>query len=110
MPGNILTTASTVMCMHGGQASLLTSNTRVYAGGSPVLLETDIHPVTGCPFYMGSNYSPCVRIEWSQGSSRVSSNGVPLLIQSSIGNCLNVQNAPQGVATIVNTQIKVSAQ
>jgi len=33
---NLLTTASQVMCPHGGQATLTTSNTKVTAGGSPV--------------------------------------------------------------------------
>ncbi|MEW6417497.1 MAG: hypothetical protein AB1480_05170 [Nitrospirota bacterium] len=110
MPGNILTTASTIMCTHGGQATLFTSNARVFADGAPVLLESDIHPVVGCPFTVGTKYSPCVRIEWSAGASRSTINGTPVLIQSSIGRCINAEGATQGVAIIVNTQIKASAQ
>ncbi len=109
MPGNALTTASTIMCTHGGQATLTTANTRVKAGAQ-ILLETDIHTVTGCPFTIGNKYSPCVRIEWSAGTSNVNVNNTPALVQSSMGTCYNAENAVQGVATVVNTQMKVTAQ
>jgi len=110
MAGNILNTATTIICTHGGQATLFTSNTRVFADGAPVLLESDIHPVVGCPFTVGIKYSPCVRIEWSAGTSKVIINGIPVLVQTSFGRCINAEGATQGVATIVNTQLKASAQ
>jgi hypothetical protein len=37
-------------------------------------------------------------------------NGTPVLTQSSIGMCYSPESAIQGVAVIVNTQMKVSAQ
>lgn len=110
MAGNVLTTASTVMCTHGGQATLFTSNSKVFAQGAPALLETDVHPVVGCPFTVGLKYSPCVRIEWSAGSAQVAVNRTPVLTRSSIGKCFGAEGAVQGVATIVNTQHKVSAR
>lgn len=110
MPGNILTTASTIMCTHGGQAILSTSNTKVFANGAPALLELDVHPVAGCPFTVGTKYSPCVRIEWSAEASKVTVNGTAVLVQSSIGKCINAEGATQGVATIVNTQMEAFAQ
>ncbi len=110
MPGQLLTTASTIMCPHGGQVVLFTSNTKAFAGGTPVLMETDIHPVVGCPFTIGPKYSPCIRIEWSGGASKSGVFGTPELVKSSIGSCYNAENALQGLAIIVNTQIKVSAQ
>src|SRR5688572_2311697 len=103
---NLLTTASQVQCPHGGQATLLTSNTQVTAGGSAVLLETDIHIVAGCPFTIGPRYSPCVRIEWSAGTTMVSANTTALLTQSSVGRCLSAEGAAQGVAMVVQTQMK----
>ncbi len=45
----ILTTTSTVMCPHGGQAMLITSNTQALVDGAPMLLQTDVHPIVGCP-------------------------------------------------------------
>jgi hypothetical protein len=110
MAGNVLTTASTVMCTHGGRATLFTSNSKVFAQGAPALLETDVHPVVGCPFTVGSKYSPCVRIEWSAGAGQAAVNGTPVLTRSSIGKCFGAEGAIQGVATIVNTQPKVSAR
>ncbi|MBU1564812.1 MAG: hypothetical protein KJ630_04190 [Proteobacteria bacterium] len=110
MPGKNLTTSAVVICPHGGQAQLMTANTQMTADGSAILLETDVHPVVGCPFSVGSKYSPCVRISWSAGSQRVSINGTPPLVASSIGQCFNAEGAVQGVATIVNTQQRTSAQ
>jgi hypothetical protein len=110
MVDNALTTASTIMCAHGGQATLFTSNSRVFVQGVPALLETDVHLVVGCPFIVGSKYSPCVRIEWSTGTTQVAVNGTPVLTRSSIGKCFGAGGAIQGVATIVNTQPKVSAR
>jgi hypothetical protein len=109
MPGNNLTMTSQVQCMHGGVAVLVTSNTHVFVDGAAVLLETDIHPIIGCPFTIGPKYSPCIRIEWTAGASKVSVGGVPVLVQSSIGKCIGIEGAPQGIAIIGNTQMKVSS-
>lgn len=107
---NYLTTASTIMCPHGGRANLVTANTNVFANGSPALLKSDIHPVIGCLFTrLNGQYSPCVRIEWSSGSTKTVANNTAPLVNSSIGNCYSAENAIQGVATIVTTQIKASA-
>ncbi len=114
MPGNILTISSTVLCMHGGSAILTTSNSRVMVDQAPALLESDVHAVAGCPFQipigMGTKPSPCVRIEWSGGSTQVQVSGVGVLVQSSIGKCFSPEGAMQGIATIVNTQSKASAR
>ncbi len=98
------------MCPHGGQATLMTTNTHASAQGGRILLESDVHLVTGCPFTVGDKYSPCVRIEWSAGSGTSSVNGTAVLVRSSIGQCLNAAGLTQGVATIVQTQPKASAQ
>ncbi len=108
MPNN-LTTASTIMCPHGGHAILTTANTRVSAVGTPLLLESDVHPVAGCPFTVGTKYQPCVRIEWSAGASKVTVNGIKALTQASIGKCFSAESVLQGVAIIANTQLKVSS-
>jgi hypothetical protein len=104
-----LTIASQIMCPHGGQAILSNSNSKVRAGGAFVLLQADIHSVAGCPFMIGTKPSPCIKIEWSAGASKTkAASGKPLL-QSSIGTCYSPENAPQGVAMIVNTQIKAGS-
>lgn len=110
MPGNILTTKSKIQCTHGGQATLLTSNTSVFVKGAQALLESDVYPVIGCPFTVGPKYSPCVRIEWSAGAIDVTNKKIALLVKSSIGKCINAEGAIQGVAIIVNTQMEASAK
>jgi hypothetical protein len=114
MPGNILTISSTVLCMHGGTAILTTANAKVKVDNVPALLESDVHTVAGCPFQIpvgvGTKPSPCVKIEWSGGSSQVQVNGVGVLVQSSIGRCSSPEGAPQGVASIVTTQAKATAR
>ena len=100
--------------MHGASAILTTSNTKLMIDSMPALLESDVHAVAGCPFQIpvgaGTKPSPCIRIEWSAGSTQMQVNGVGVLVQSSIGKCFSPEGATQGIANIVNTQMKVSAR
>ena len=106
MPGPLLTTAATITCTHGGMAKLTTTNARIQAGAA-VLLESDVHTVTGCPFTLPSGTSsPCVRIEWSAGAGSVSIGGGKALVSSSVGKCLNAASAPQGLALVVPGQTR----
>jgi hypothetical protein len=109
MPGFLLTSASTILCTHGGSASVSPSNTVVEAG-APILVESDVHTVAGCPFMIGNTPSPCVQIAWSAGAAKVAINGTPALVQSSVGQCKAATGAVQGVAIIASTQAKVDAQ
>jgi len=105
MPGPFLTTAATVMCTHGGQATLNTANQKARAGAA-VLLESDVHTVAGCAFNVSGSPVPCVRIEWAAGASSVKVNGGKPLLASSVGKCLNAAGAPQGVAIVVPGQVR----
>jgi hypothetical protein len=96
------------MCPHGGQAQLLTSNTDALIDGAPALLQTDIHPVVGCPFTPVA-YSPCTSIRWLTGSTQTKVRGVPVLLQISVGLCLSAAQAPQGTALVVQVQQRVKA-
>lgn len=110
MPGAILTIASTIMCMHGGSVILSTSNAKLMIDGVPALVESDVHPVAGCPFTLpGPKYSPCVRVEWT-GGAQATAGGAKVLVMSSIGKCISAEGATQGVAIIVNTQMKATLQ
>ena len=108
MPGTALTTASSVQCPHLGRAILTTSNT-VATAGAAMLLESDVHSVVGCTFYNGSNYSPCLTIEWKAGANALTVNGKKVLVKSSIGTCKNGALI-QGIALITSTQLPVTAQ
>jgi hypothetical protein len=100
----ILTTTSSVMCPHGGQAMLTTTNTDFVIDGAQALLESDQHSVVGCPFTVGSNYTPCVLIRWSAGATQTKLRGVPVLLQTSVGLCYSAAQAPQGTAVVMQTQ------
>lgn len=99
----ILTTSSTVMCPHGGMAQLFTSNTEAKVDGAPVLLQTDVHPIAGCPFAPVSPM-PCLTIRWVTGATQTKVHQVPVLLQTSVGLCLNAAQAPQGTALVVQVQ------
>jgi hypothetical protein len=101
-----LTTQSTVQCAHGGAVTLFTANTKVLAGGAPVLLDSDQHIVAGCPFSQGSNYSPCVRVQWSAGATKSSAGDKPLLT-TSVGIGYSAAGAPQGPVVVGDTQQSV---
>jgi len=101
----MLTTTSTVMCPHGGQAQLITTNTEALIDGAPVLLQTDTHPIVGCPFTPVA-YVPCVVIRWITAATQTSIHNVPVLLQTSVGLCLNAAQVPQGTAIVVQTQQK----
>jgi hypothetical protein len=106
----ILTTASTVQCPHGGTVSLTTSNAVAMIDGAPVLLLTDLHTVSGCPFQIpigtGTKPQPCVTVRWLVGATQTNVNGTPVLLQSSTGLCLSAEQIPQGPPTIVSVQQK----
>lgn len=104
MAAPICTTTSTIQCPHGGMAILLTSNTLVQVQGAFAVLETDIHPVVGCPFTLGTVYHPCVMIRWSVGAVQTRVSGIPVLLQTSVGMCYAADQAPQGVALITQVQ------
>lgn len=108
MTSPMLTTASTVQCPHGGTVSLSTSNSSVKADGSPVLLETDQHTVSGCPFQVPAGPTtkpqPCVSVKWSAAATQNKVNGIGILLQTSVGLCYSAEQIPQGPAVVANTQ------
>jgi hypothetical protein len=99
----ILTTSSTIMCPHGGMAQLLTSNADALIDGAPALLQTDVHQIVGCTFTPAA-YSPCVTIRWASGATQTMVHGVPVLLQNSVGLCLNAAQVAQGTAIVAQVQ------
>ena len=99
----ILTTGSTVMCPHGGMAQLLTTNTEALIDGAPALLQTDVHPIVGCTF-APVVYTPCVTIRWVSGAAQTKVSEVRVLLQNSVGLCLNAAQVPQGTAIVAQVQ------
>jgi hypothetical protein len=101
----ILTTASTLMCPHGGQVQLSTSNTQADIQGSPALLLSDQHTVSGCPFTLPAGKpQPCVTVRWLVGAAETKVNGTPVLLRNSVGLCFSAEQIPQGPPAVVQVQ------
>src|SRR6185503_8153019 len=106
MPGPLLHVGATVLCSHGGQAQPTVPNPRVLVSSQPTVTLTAPYVVAGCalPPPPAAN-GPCVTAQWLVGTTRVTSNGQPLLVQSSQAIC-----APTGTPLIIAvTQVRVSA-
>lgn len=92
------------MCVHGGQASPVMPNPAVTLDGMPTCVLSDPWMVAGCPG-VPSSVPPCVTAQWVVGTTRVTSNGQPLLVQSSQAVC-----TPAGTPLlVVVTQTRVTA-
>src|SRR5256886_12890925 len=106
MPGFLVHVGAQVLCSHAGQAQPTVPNPRVSVSGQPTVLMTSAYVIAGCtlpPPTVGNG--PCVSAQWLSGTTRVTSNGQPLLVQSSQAIC-----TPTGTPLmIVVTQARVSA-
>jgi len=89
-------------------AQLITSSTEAQIDGAFALLLTDVHPIVGCPFAPVVP-SPCVSIRWVTGAVQTKLHEVPVLLQTSVGLCLNAAQAPQGPAVVVQAQQRALA-
>jgi hypothetical protein len=104
MPG-LLTTASTLMCPHGGTVTGSPGATKASAD-AVILRMSDTFSITGCTFAPGGVASPCTIVQWTVGSGRIQHDGDFVLNESSVGLCIGP--APQGSVLISATQSKVS--
>ena len=106
MPGFLVHVGAQVLCSHAGQATPTVPNPRVTVSGQPTVFVTTPYVIAGCalPPPPAAN-GPCVTAQWLVGTTRVTSNGQPLLVQSSQAIC-----APTGTPLlIIATQLRVSA-
>ena len=103
MPGFLVHVNALVQCVHLGQALPMAPNPRVLVGGQMTVTMTSPYVIAGCtlPPPPGAN-GPCVTAQWITGSTRILSNGQPLLLQDSQAIC-----APTGTPLLVlATQIR----
>jgi hypothetical protein len=94
------------MCAHAGQATPTAPNPLVTVSGKPTVLLTAPYVVAGCAFPPPpAANGPCVTAQFITGTTRVTSNGQPLLVISSQAIC-----APTGTPLIIAvTQTRVTA-
>ena len=103
MPGFLLHAGATVMCAHGGQAQPTAPNPRVTVIGQPTVLVSAPYVVAGCPFNVSGAPVPCVTANWVTAATRVTSNGIPLLLLDSQAVC--VPNGTPLMITVTQTRV-----
>ena len=106
MAGFLLHVGATVLCAHGGQAQPTVPNPRVSVSGQPTVTMSAPCVVAGCALPATARSERPVRHgQWVTAATRVTSNGVPLLLLDSQALC-----APTGTPlSVVRTQTRVSA-
>lgn len=104
MPGFLLHFGATVQCAHGGQAMPTVTNPRVTVMGQPIVMQPSPYTVAGCPFNAGGSPVPCVTAQWVTAATRITSNGMPVLLLDSQAIC-----TPNGTPLlIVATQTRIT--
>jgi hypothetical protein len=89
MSGYLLPTSATVTCSHGGMATAMSPNPSVMVDGSPTVLLSSQWVVAGCPL-VPPPLPPCLAAQYVTGTTRVTSNGQPLVI--STGQAISIPN------------------
>jgi hypothetical protein len=87
MPGFLLHSGATVLCAHAGQAQPTAPDPRVKVSGQPVVTQTCVYTIAGCPFNVSGSPVPCVTGQWIMGSLRVRAGGMPVILQDSQSVC-----------------------
>lgn len=92
------------MCAHAGQATPTTVSPRVTVMGQPIVMQPVPYTIAGCPFTTGSNPMPCVTAQWTTAATRITSNGMPVLLLDSQAIC-----TPNGTPLLITvTQTRVT--
>jgi hypothetical protein len=104
MPGYLLHLGATVLCAHGGQAQPTVTNPRVTVSGQPITMQPAPYVIAGCPFNVSGSPVPCVTGQWTTAATRVTSNGMPVLLLDSQATCI-----PNGTPLVISsTQVRVT--
>ena len=104
MASFVLHVGATVLCLHGGQAQPTTPLPRVKVTGQAATGQAAPYTVAGCSLVPQAG-GPCVTAQWTTAATRVTSTGIPLLLQDSQAVC-----TPTGTGVqIAQTQTRVKA-
>jgi len=107
MPGFILHVGASMICPHGGQVSVISSNTRVTVNGQQIVTATDNFMIAGCIFNISGAPHPCIITKWIVSSTRVFINGQPTILNNSVGLCQSADQSVQGPPNIIASQLRV---
>ncbi len=105
----VLTAATGATCPHGGLVVFVPEQHRATASGAPVLTTASTAVVVGCPNAAGGVPNPCTTVSWATPSARVTAGSSPLLLETSVGTCLDAMSAPQGQMVLTDVQSRVHA-
>ena len=109
MPAPIFHVGASAMCPHGVPVNTVPGSARVLVSGMPVATMADQYLIFRCPFTVSSVPSPCVRVQGLAPATRVLVDGMPPILSTSAGLCLNPAQVPQGPPSVVTTQPRVVA-
>ena len=100
----LLDAGATITCPHSGQVQIVTSNTKVKAGGQFVTTQSDQFIVSGCSFATTAP-QPCATVQWMVAATKVKVMQQAVLTKDSTG--LTVGANPGGPPSVQSTQTKV---
>ena len=103
MPGPMLTSASVVQCAHAGAGTPTAPNPRVLVSGQPTVTQPTPYAIAGCA--LTPSGSPCVTGTWTTATTRVTSNGQPLVIAAGLSTCVS-NGTPM---LVMSSQLRVIA-
>jgi hypothetical protein len=98
MPGPLVHVGAVVQCPHGGVATPSVPNPRVVVSAQPSVLLTSPWVIAGC-----SAQPPCVSAQYVAGSTRVTSNFQPLVVQ--LGQAVCVPTGAPLVVSVVQPRV-----
>ena len=87
MPGPLLHVGAIVTCSHLGVATPGAPNAQVLVSGQPTVTQPTPYAIAGCS--LASTGSPCVTGTWTMATTRVTSNGQPLVIATGMSTCVS---------------------
>ncbi|MFJ2865889.1 hypothetical protein [Kitasatospora sp. NPDC087314] len=103
MPGFPAHEGAVTLCPHGGRATPTVLSPRVTVSGSAAVVLGPPWLVTGCPLPVTAG-GPCVSGQWTTGTARVRSLGLPLVIQGGTAVC--VPTAGPLFVTVVQNRVR----
>jgi hypothetical protein len=103
MPGPLLHVGAIVTCSHAGMAQPTAPNPRVLVSGQPTVTQPTPYAIAGCA--LTPSGSPCVTGTWTTATTRVTSNGQPLVIAAGLSTCVS-NGTPM---LVMSSQLRVIA-
>ncbi|WP_210574806.1 hypothetical protein [Streptomyces sp. GESEQ-4] len=109
--GSLLDADAVIGCPHGGRVTAAGSPSGgVRIAGAAVATAAHSYVVTGCPHTVDGVPSPCVSVRWTAGSTGITVDGAPVLLDTSAAQCLTAAFVPQGPPVMQTAQRKVTVR